>query len=199
MPSSYVRRARFDVRGFGVARLCAHALGASLATSLASLVAIAILPLLCLRVRRGGGGGGGAKRKKKTDAAADADAAARLTIPPALSALLGAFAVGALLGDAFMHQLPHAYASVRGDDARAGGHDHDHDHDHDHGGGSLLRAAIEQRIGLCACGGVVAFYVVERVVRALGSSCRGRRQHQHQVRSIHWFPYDRVGVVNADP
>jgi hypothetical protein len=20
-----------------------------------------------------------------------------------------------------------------------------------------------------------------------------------QVRSIHWFPYDRVGVVNADP
>ena len=22
---------------------------------------------------------------------------------------------------------------------------------------------------------------------------------QHQVRSIHWFPYDRVGVVNADP
>jgi hypothetical protein len=22
---------------------------------------------------------------------------------------------------------------------------------------------------------------------------------QHQARSIHWFPYDRVGVVNADP
>ena len=21
----------------------------------------------------------------------------------------------------------------------------------------------------------------------------------HQARSIHWFPYDRVGVVNADP
>jgi 3-oxoacyl-[acyl-carrier-protein] synthase II len=21
----------------------------------------------------------------------------------------------------------------------------------------------------------------------------------YQVRSIHWFPYDRVGVVNADP
>jgi anaphase-promoting complex subunit 3 len=21
----------------------------------------------------------------------------------------------------------------------------------------------------------------------------------HEVRSIHWFPYDRVGVVNADP
>ena len=23
--------------------------------------------------------------------------------------------------------------------------------------------------------------------------------HPHEVRSIHWFPYDRVGVVNADP
>ena len=22
---------------------------------------------------------------------------------------------------------------------------------------------------------------------------------QHQARSIHWSPYDRVGVVNADP
>ena len=25
------------------------------------------------------------------------------------------------------------------------------------------------------------------------------RRHHHQARSIHWFPYDRVGVVNADP
>jgi hypothetical protein len=24
-------------------------------------------------------------------------------------------------------------------------------------------------------------------------------RRQHQVRSIHWFPYDHVGVVNADP
>jgi hypothetical protein len=23
--------------------------------------------------------------------------------------------------------------------------------------------------------------------------------HVDEVRSIHWFPYDRVGVVNADP
>jgi hypothetical protein len=22
---------------------------------------------------------------------------------------------------------------------------------------------------------------------------------ENQARSIHWFPYDRVGVVNADP
>jgi hypothetical protein len=26
-----------------------------------------------------------------------------------------------------------------------------------------------------------------------------RRQNLDQVRSIHWLPYDRVGVVNADP
>ena len=25
------------------------------------------------------------------------------------------------------------------------------------------------------------------------------RRVRRQARSIHWFPYDRVGVVNADP
>jgi hypothetical protein len=33
----------------------------------------------------------------------------------------------------------------------------------------------------------------------LASSRRRRTPPPRQVRSIHWFPYDRVRVVNADP
>jgi hypothetical protein len=34
---------------------------------------------------------------------------------------------------------------------------------------------------------------------SFGTSPRRRRGVGAEVRSIHWFPYDRVGVVNADP
>ena len=33
----------------------------------------------------------------------------------------------------------------------------------------------------------------------LGGDRRRDRGGKKKVRSIHWFPYDRVGVVNADP
>ena len=36
---------------------------------------------------------------------------------------------------------------------------------------------------------------------ASGNLCAGMRQHlsEDEVRPTHWFPYDRVGEVDADP
>jgi hypothetical protein len=44
---------------------------------------------------------------------------------------LSAFAVGALMGDALLHQLPHAYAAAAA--SGSGGHG-GHSHSHSHGG-----------------------------------------------------------------
>ena len=36
-------------------------------------------------------------------------------------------------------------------------------------------------------------------VRPVPSRPIAHRRDAVQARSVHWFPYDRVGVVNADP
>nr|GFD08303.1 IAA-alanine resistance protein 1 [Tanacetum cinerariifolium] len=43
-----------------------------------------------------------------------------------------AFQAGAMLGDAFLHQLPHAFGGGHSHEHSASGHDHGHGHDHDH-------------------------------------------------------------------
>ena len=69
-------------------------------------------------------------------------------------------------------------------------------------------AAIEraEKEAASRCGGTLT---EEELVRATGAHAPaaneldgggGQRHHRHhQARPIHWFPYDRVGVVNADP
>lgn len=83
---------------------------------------------------------------------------------------LSAFAVGAFLGDAFLHQLPHAYA------AAATSHGGD--------GGGFASELWSNRVGLAAVVGIVAFHLVERAVDAVdgrgghgghGHGCHGRR------------------------
>ncbi|XP_071947255.1 protein catecholamines up-like [Antedon mediterranea] len=86
---------------------------------------------------------------------------------PLLKVLL-AFASGGLLGDAFLHLIPHAVNphSHGGDDH---GHSH-HEHSHDSEG-----HAHDMSVGLWVLGGIVAFLVVEKFVRLV----KGGHGHSH--------------------
>ncbi len=75
-----------------------------------------------------------------------------------LKVLLG-FASGSLLGDAFLHLIPHAlnpHDHSGGDDHS---HAHSHQHGHDHSGQTI--------VGLWVLAGILAFLLVEKVVRNL--------------------------------
>ncbi|XP_063041251.1 zinc transporter Slc39a7 [Engraulis encrasicolus] len=89
--------------------------------------------------------------------------------------VLLSFASGGLLGDAFLHLIPHALEphSHHGDE----GHGHSHakaesnDHGHSHG----ANHAHMMSVGLWTLGGIVAFLVVEKFVRLL----KGGHSHSH--------------------
>ena len=74
------------------------------------------------------------------------------------------FAIGGLLGDVFLHLLPHASAH-----GGHGGHDHghhDHGHDHDHGGGGGHEGhshdLSSMSSGLFVLLGIITFFVIEK-------------------------------------
>jgi zinc transporter 7 len=80
-----------------------------------------------------------------------------------LKTLLG-FAVGGLLGDVFLHLLPHTYEAPHGGDHA--------EHDHSHG----------TFVGLSLLAGVLVFFVIEKWVRSKAASYGGGgdgRTHTH--------------------
>uniref|UniRef100_A0A8C5QJW0 Zinc transporter SLC39A7 n=1 Tax=Leptobrachium leishanense TaxID=445787 RepID=A0A8C5QJW0_9ANUR len=84
--------------------------------------------------------------------------------------LLLSFASGGLLGDAFLHLIPHAlephsHHRETGDHAESHGHGHSHDHNHSH----------MMSVGLWVLAGIIAFLVVEKFVRHL----KGGHSHGH--------------------
>ncbi|XP_019723372.1 zinc transporter Slc39a7 [Hippocampus comes] len=85
--------------------------------------------------------------------------------------VLLSFASGGLLGDAFLHLIPHALEphSHHGDTTHAAeeshGHGHSHGAAHDH----------MMSVGLWVLGGIVAFLIVEKFVRFL----KGGHSHGH--------------------
>lgn len=86
---------------------------------------------------------------------------------PLLKILLS-FASGGLLGDAFLHLIPHALVPhSHGDDD--GHHDHSHgDHgDHHHG--------HDMTVGLCVLLGIIVFLIVEKGIRLI----KGDHSHSH--------------------
>ncbi|XP_047480068.1 protein catecholamines up-like [Penaeus chinensis] len=88
--------------------------------------------------------------------------------------LLLAFASGGLLGDAFLHLIPHALmaqAGVRGSDS----HSHSHTHSHSHGGNGEGGHGHDMSIGLAVLGGIIAFLMVEKFVRIF----KGSHSHSH--------------------
>ena len=85
---------------------------------------------------------------------------------PRLKVLL-AFASGGLLGDAFLHLIPHASAphSHDGHGHSHGGHSHDEHEGHSH----------DMSVGLWVLGGIIAFLAVEKSVRLI----KGGHGHSH--------------------
>ncbi|XP_037076698.1 protein catecholamines up-like [Pollicipes pollicipes] len=95
---------------------------------------------------------------------------------PLLKVLLS-FAAGGLLGDAFLHLIPHALLAVSGSapGGAGGGHGHSHgagEHGHSHGAGGH---AHDMGVGLWVLAGIVAFFVVEKFVRIV----KGGHGHSH--------------------
>lgn len=85
---------------------------------------------------------------------------------PRLKVLL-AFASGGLLGDAFLHLIPHAQESVSSD------HGHGHSHGaHSHGEEGHSH---DMRVGLWVLGGIITFLAVEKGVRMI----KGGHGHSH--------------------
>lgn len=93
---------------------------------------------------------------------------------PRLKVLL-AFASGGLLGDAFLHLIPHAISphSHHGDDA----HDHHHHHNGEEGHGHGHDHSKDMIIGLWVLGGIILFLAVEKGVRLLKGG--GGHSHSH--------------------
>uniref|UniRef100_A0A674BS76 Zinc transporter SLC39A7 n=1 Tax=Salmo trutta TaxID=8032 RepID=A0A674BS76_SALTR len=81
--------------------------------------------------------------------------------------VLLSFASGGLLGDAFLHLIPHALVphSHHGDEGH--GHSHDSEESQDHGHSHGAAHGHMMSVGLWVLGGIVAFLVVEKFVRLL--------------------------------
>lgn len=84
---------------------------------------------------------------------------------PLLKILLS-FASGGLLGDAFLHLIPHALLPHKHN------HEHEHEHNHEHGHGH------DMSVGLCVLLGIITFLTVEKVVRLIKGD---DHSHSHQT------------------
>ncbi|CAF0828032.1 unnamed protein product [Brachionus calyciflorus] len=89
---------------------------------------------------------------------------------PILNVLL-AFASGSLLGDAFLHLIPHALNPHDHHDEHSHSHSHD-EHAHDH--------SAQTTVGLWVLAGILAFLLVEKAVRNLkGEGHTHSHGHSH--------------------
>ncbi|CAO2163058.1 unnamed protein product [Urochloa humidicola] len=133
------------------------AMGCSLLVSMASLVCLVLLPVIFFQ---------GKPSKAMVDA-------------------LAVFGAGAMLGDSFLHQLPHAFG---------GGHSHSHAHEghghahegHDHAHEQAHAHSLEDlSVGLSILFGIVLFFIVEKIVRYVednsqnGAHSMGHGHHHH--------------------
>lgn len=97
---------------------------------------------------------------------------------PRLKVLL-AFASGSLLGDAFLHLIPHAISphSHHGDE----GHDHHHHH---HEGEEEHSHGHDMSIGLWVLAGIITFLAVEKGVRLMKGSSGHSHSHGPKPKEI---------------
>ena len=94
---------------------------------------------------------------------------------PLLKILL-AFASGGLLGDAFLHLIPHAISPHSPHGEGDHGHSHSHSHESDsHSHEGSHDHSSEMIVGLWVLAGMVAFLMVEKFVRLV----KGKHGHGH--------------------
>ncbi len=99
---------------------------------------------------------------------------------PLLKILLS-FASGGLLGDAFLHLIPHAISPHSHTMEPGGGHSHSHGHGHSHAhhegesGETAHDHSADMIVGLWVLAGLVAFLIVEKFVRHV----KGGHSHGH--------------------
>ena len=89
--------------------------------------------------------------------------------------ILLAFASGGLLGDAFLHLIPHAMMAAQPEE----GHGHSHSHGHSHGEGAE-HGPHDMSVGLGVLAGVLAFLCVEKFVRIM----KGGHGHSHNITPV---------------
>ena len=89
--------------------------------------------------------------------------------------ILLAFASGGLLGDAFLHLIPHAMMAAEGEGDH---HGHSHSHGHSHGGEEGHHGPHDMSVGLGVLSGIVAFLCVEKFVRIM----KGGHSHSHTIK-----------------
>ena len=106
---------------------------------------------------------------------------------PFLNVLL-AFASGGLLGDAFLHLIPHAISPH----SHGGGEDHAHTHSHGHSHGEG-GDAHDISVGLWTLAGILAFLCVEKFVRAV----KGGHGHSHGP-AAHGHSHAPIGDAKAE-
>ncbi|KAM7354636.1 zinc transporter catecholamines up [Cochliomyia hominivorax] len=103
---------------------------------------------------------------------------------PRLKVLL-AFASGGLLGDAFLHLIPHATNPHNSHDHSHSPHAHSHssyDHSHESSHGHVHGSHDHRKdvvIGLWVLGGIIAFLTVEKIVRLLKGDGNFSHGHSH--------------------
>ncbi|KAF5206747.1 Iaa-alanine resistance protein [Thalictrum thalictroides] len=149
-----------------------YAMGCSLLVSMASLICLIILPVLLFK---------GKLSKTFVDS-------------------LAAFGAGAMLGDAFLHQLPHAFG---------GGHSHSHDHHVDHNHDDVHHAQSHSHslkdlsVGLSTLSGIVLFLLVEKIVRYVedhsGNVANGwGHSHHHHSHKKNDDLKDDCDILNSE-
>ena len=97
------------------------------------------------------------------------------------------FASGGLLGDAFLHLIPHAMMAAYPVDSESG-HGHSLSHGHSHGGGHSHgdgedHAPHDMSVGLGVLAGILAFLAVEKFVRIMNGGSGGHG-HSHAPVSV---------------
>ena len=112
---------------------------------------------------------------------------------PLLKVLLS-FASGGLLGDAFLHLIPHA-VSPHSHNVESG-HSHSHGHSHVHEGEHPEHAhdhSADMIVGLWVLAGMLAFLIVEKFVRHV----KGDHSHSHGHAHLSSKADDDVKVVKS--
>ncbi|KAG8034527.1 hypothetical protein G9C98_007603 [Cotesia typhae] len=100
--------------------------------------------------------------------------------------ILLSFASGGLLGDAFLHLIPHAltphsHSDSESDHDHGHGHEHSHDHGHDHAHGHSHDHGNGMAVGLSVLLGIIVFLVVEKSIRLIKGGHSHSHSHSHEV------------------